>query len=131
MRRTRLSLYYLAGYLLPTGLGLMIAPTPILKALMSSGDYGEIFPRFAGVLMLALGILVVQLIRTRAEALYPATLLVRAVIWLWLLYLYVVSSDPLFLTIMGVVGLGMLITGSCYLIERRENSKSVVSSSQS
>jgi hypothetical protein len=119
MHRTRLSLYYLAGYLLPTGLGLMLAPRLILRAMLSTGDYGEIFPSFAGVLMVALGMIVVQLIRSRADRLYPVTLAVRAVIWVWTLRLYLASGDPLFAIILGVVGLGMVITGTCYAVERR------------
>lgn len=124
MHRTRLSLFYLAGYLLPTGLGLMLAPRVILQAMLSTGEYGEIFPSFAGVLMVALGLIVVQLIRARAEQLYPVTLVVRVVIWLWTLRLYLLSHDPLFAVILGVVGLGMALTGSCYLLERRAAGKS-------
>jgi hypothetical protein len=77
-----------------------------------------IFPSFAGVLMLALGIIIVQLIRTRSERLYPATLLVRAAIWIWTLRLFLASRDPLFAVILGVVGLGIVMTGVCYLAER-------------
>ena len=129
MRRTRLSLFYLAGYLIPTGLGLMFAPSLMLQLLFSNRRYDDIFPRFAGVLMVALGMLVVQSIRTRAEALYPATLAVRVVIWLWVLNLYFASGDPLFLVILGVVGFGMLLTGTCYVLERHKSDDSVVSSS--
>ena len=128
MRRTRLSLFYVAGYLIPTGIGLMVAPGLILQLFFSNRQYDDVFPRFSGVLMVALGMLVVQSIRTRAEALYPGTLAVRAVIWLWVLYLYFSSRDPFFLVVLFVVGLGMVITGSCYLIEKRQSSNSVVSS---
>ena len=79
MRRTRLSLFYLAGYLLPTGLLLLVAPRVTLRLLQSNGDYGsDVFVRVAGLLLLAIGIIVVQIIRRRVEALYPTTLLVRA-----------------------------------------------------
>jgi hypothetical protein len=118
MRRTRLSLFYLAGYLIPTGLGLMLAPDLMLKALFSNGNYGSILPSFAGVLMLALGLLVVQAIRTNSAAMYPGTLVVRSVIWFWVLRLYLASGDPLFAVILGVVGLGMVITGICYWTDR-------------
>jgi uncharacterized protein YjeT (DUF2065 family) len=131
VNRTRISLFYLVGYLIPTGLGLMFAPRLMLKLLLSNGQYDDIFPRFAGVLMVALGIIVVQAIRARSEALYPVTLVVRAVIWLWVLHLYAVSGDPFFLVILAVIGLGMAVTGTFYVIERRNRSKSVVSSSQS
>ena len=129
VNRTRTSLFYLAGYLIPTGLGLMFAPRLVLQLLFSNRQYDDAFPRFAGVLMVALGIIVVQAIRTRAEALYPVTLVVRAVIWPWVLYLYAASGDPFFLVVLGVVGFGMALTGTCYWLERHHRSKSVVSSS--
>lgn len=44
MNRTRLSLYYLAGYLTFAGLALLLVPTFALKLLLSNGDYGEVFP---------------------------------------------------------------------------------------
>ena len=127
--RTRISLFYLAGYLIPTGLGLMFAPRLVLQLLFSNRQYDDSFPRFAGVLMVALGIIVVQAIRTRSEALYPVTLVVRAVIWPWVLYLYIASGDPFFLVVLGVVGFGMALTGTCYWLERHRRTKSVVSSS--
>ena len=56
MRRTRLSLFYLAGYLLPTGLLLLVAPGMTLRLLLSNGDYGsDVFVRVAGLLLLAVG----------------------------------------------------------------------------
>jgi uncharacterized protein YjeT (DUF2065 family) len=69
-----LSLFYLAGYLLPTGLLLLVAPRVTLRLLQSNGDYGsDVFVRVAGLLLLAIGIIVVQIIRRRVEALYPTT----------------------------------------------------------
>jgi len=118
MRRTRLSLFYLAGYLIPTGLGLMFAPDFTLRLLLSNQQVDNAFPRFAGVLMVGLGMLVVQAIRTRAEAMYPGTLVVRSVIWLFVLDLYVVSGNPFFAVVLGVVGLGLIVTGTCYWLER-------------
>jgi hypothetical protein len=118
MHRTRLSLFYLAGYLIPTGLGLMFAPGMMMSALFAKGDYGEIFPSFSGVLLLSLGILVVRSIQTRAETLYPATLVVRSIIWLWVLRLFFVSGDPLWAVILGVVGFGLALTGICYFADR-------------
>ena len=45
MKKTRLSLFYLAGYLIPSGLVLMFAPTPALRLLRSTGQYGDVMPR--------------------------------------------------------------------------------------
>ena len=119
MNRTRLSLYYLAGYLSLTGLALVLAPSLTLRLLFASGDYGDVFPRFGGVLMLSLGMIVVQLIRLRAEILYPTTLAVRLMILTTVTGIYLYSRDPMFLVILGVVGFGVLMTGSAYLSERK------------
>ncbi len=121
MRRTRLSLFYLAGYLLPTGLLLLVAPGLTLRLLLSNGDYGsDVFVRVAGLLLLAVGFIVVQIIRYRAEVLYLTTLMVRAVLLIGFLGFYLYTSDPLFLVILGVVGLGFILTGTSYWLDRRE-----------
>ena len=122
MRRTRLSLFYLAGYLLPTGLLLLVAPRVTLRLLQSNGDYGsDVFVRVAGLLLLAIGIIVVQIIRRRVEALYPTTLLVRALFLVAFLGFYLQTRDPLFLVILGVVGLGFLLTGTSYWVDQRSS----------
>jgi hypothetical protein len=117
MRRTRLSLYYLAGYLIPTGVALLFAPRETLALLFARYDYGDIFPRFVGLLLLGLGIVVAQLIRLRVEALYPTTILVRVLFCLGFTALYLRSGDRLFLVILGVVGLGLLLTSLSYLVD--------------
>jgi len=119
MKRTRLSLFYLAGYLLPTGLALAVQPQATMKLLQARGDYGDALPRFCGILLLALGILVAQIIRARAEALYPGTLLVRIVILTGLAWLYRQTRDPFFLVVTAVVALGFLLTLVSYLADRR------------
>jgi uncharacterized protein YjeT (DUF2065 family) len=121
MRRTRLSLFYLAGYLLLTGLLLLVAPRATLRLLLSNGDYGsDVFVRVAGLLLLAIGIIVVEIIRLRVEALYPITLVVRALFLAAFLGFYRYTRDPLFLVILGVVGLGFLLTGTSFWLDRRE-----------
>lgn len=77
--------------------------------------------RLAGVLLLGLGILVVQIVRYRVEVLYRTTLVVRVVILSVLVGLYVTSKDPLFLVLTGIVGLGMLLTGAGLLTDRRKS----------
>jgi uncharacterized protein YjeT (DUF2065 family) len=120
MRRTRLSLFYLAGYLLPTGLLLLAAPQQTLRLLLSNGNYGDVLPRVVGLLLVAIGIIVVQIIRQRVEALYPTTLAVRILLIAGFLGLYRYTADPLFLVITGVVGLGFILTGTSYVLDRRE-----------
>ena len=118
MNRTRLSLYYLAGYLTFAGLALLLVPTFALKLLLSNGDYGDVFPRVAGMLLLGLAILISQIIRHRVEVLYPTTLVVRVFFLVVFAYLYLTSSDPFFLVVFGIVALGVILTGYSYLTER-------------
>jgi thiol:disulfide interchange protein len=119
MNRTRLSLFYLAGYLTFAGLALLLVPSFALKLLLSNGDYGDVFPRLAGMLLLGLAILVTQIIRHRVEVLYPTTLLVRLFFLVVFAYLFLSSSDPFFLVVFGIVLLGVVLTGYSYLTEHR------------
>lgn len=72
MNRTRLSLFYLCSYLLIGGFVLLFFPNEGLKLLLSNGDYGDIFPRVAGMFLAGLGITVFGIILTRSEALPPS-----------------------------------------------------------
>ncbi len=119
MTRTRLSLFYLAGYLYFAGLALLLVPTFALQLLFSNGAYGEVFPRLAGMLLLGLAALVTQIIRHRLEVLYSTTLLIRLFFLVVLGYLYLSSSDPFFAVVFGIVALGVIFTGYSYLTERR------------
>ena len=118
MERTRKSLYYLAGYLILIGLGLLLVPDRMLKLLLSNGQYGDVFPRLAGMLMSGLGFSIAGIIRARAQSQYPGTLLVRSYFIVCLLAFYWISADPLFLVIVGIVGVGAALTLACYLVDR-------------
>lgn len=119
MNRTRLSLFYLAGYLLPTGLFLYFAPQVFLKLLFSNQQYSDAWPQFGGVLLVALGILVVHVIFFGNAIWYRATLIVRLVILAGIFGIWIRSGDPFFLVVLGVVGFGVLMTGSFYLADRK------------
>jgi len=119
MRRTRLSLFYLAGYLTFAGLALLVVPKFALQLLLSNREYGDVFPRLAGMLLLGLAALVTQIIRHRLEVLYPTTLLIRLFFLATFAYLFAISSDPFFLVVFGIVALGVLLSGYSYLTERR------------
>ncbi len=119
MRRTRLSLYYLAAYLLGAGIALILAPSLALKLLFATGQYGDVLPRLLGVVLLSLGIVIVQIIRHQLEVLYPTTLIVRTLIVAVLIGLFIYSHDPLFISLVVVVGFGMVLTGSSFLLDRR------------
>jgi uncharacterized protein YjeT (DUF2065 family) len=119
VRRTRLSFLYLAAYLVGAGVALAFVPSLALKLLFSNGNYGDVMPRLLGVVLLALGVIIVQIIRHRVEALYLTTLGVRVVIIVGLVALFVYSRDPLFISLTVVVGIGMILTGTSYLVDRR------------
>jgi hypothetical protein len=118
MRLTRLSLYYVVSYLTVAGLALLIVPSFALSLLLSNGDYGDIFPRFVGMTLLGLDVLVFQIVRLRVEQLYSTTLAVRIFFLVVLAALFVLSSDPFFLVVFAIVGVGVLVTGYSYLRER-------------
>ena len=121
MKKTHLSLYYLAGYLLPAGLALVLVPKFAMTLLFSNNAeaYGDILPRLLGGTLIALGILIVQIIRHRLEMLYPTTLAVRGVLLTIMLGLYFYSRDPFFISLMVIVGFGVLLTGVSYFMDRQ------------
>ncbi|MBI3752030.1 MAG: hypothetical protein HY263_10315 [Chloroflexi bacterium] len=119
MRRTNLSLYYLAGYLLPAGALLLFVPEWATKLLLSDRTYDYAPFRLAGVLLIVIGILIVQIIRHRLEMLYTTTLVARALISATLLWLFLSTGDPFFAVILVVVLIGVALTGTSYLLDRR------------
>lgn len=122
MRRTHLSLYYLAGYVLPAGVLLVFVPTFATTLLLSNVTYDEPPLRLAGLVLIALGILIVQIIRHSVEALYTTTLAVRSVLSLGLLALLITTGNPFFGVVLIVVLIGVALTGASYLVDRREAS---------
>ena len=121
MKRTNLSLYYLAGYLIPAGLLLLFVPEWATKLLLSNADYGNYAPfHLAGVLLLVIGILIAQIIRHKLEMLYSTTLVARALISATLLWLYLSTGDPFFGVILVIVLIGVGITGTSYYLDRRD-----------
>lgn len=119
MKRTRLSLYYLATYLTGGGFALIVAPQFFVRLLFSNGDYDNVTLRFLGILLVSLAIIVIQIIRLKVEALYPTTLIVRMFICAGLIWLYLSSSDPLFFALLGIVGVGVVLTGTTYYLDRK------------
>lgn len=120
MKRTNLSLYYLAGYLIPAGLLLLFVPEFATKLLLSNHTYDYAPFHLAGVLLLVIGILIVQIIRHRLEMLYSTTLVARALISATLLWLFLSTGDPFFGVVLVIVLIGVAITGTSYLLDRRD-----------
>lgn len=120
MHRTRLSLYYLAGYLFPTGLALFFVPQTFMKLLFSNQQYSDAFPQFSGLLLIGLGIVVVTVIRHGNPIFYRMTLIIRIVLWTGIFAIWLRSRDPFFIAVLCVLGLGIVLTGSFYLADRRK-----------
>ncbi len=118
MNKTRLSLYYLGSYLVLIGVGLLLAPDETLRILQSDGEYGDVFPRVAGMLMSGLGLSIFGMIRARSLKQYPATLFMRVYFIACFIAFYVTTRDPLFLVLIGIVGLGLVLTLAAYLRDR-------------
>ncbi len=119
MNKTRLSLFYLGSYLVLIGFGLLLVPHGTLKILQSNRDYGDVFPRVAGMLMSGLGLSILGMIRARSFELYPATLFIRGYFIVCIVAFYAMTRDPLFLILLGIVGLGLTLTLGSYILDRR------------
>ena len=120
MRRTNLSLYYLAGYLIPAGLLLLFVPEFATKLLLSNRTYDYAPFHLVGVLLLVIGILIVQIIRYRLTQLYATTLVARALISATLLWLFLTTGDPFFGVVLAIVLIGIALTGTSYILDRRD-----------
>jgi hypothetical protein len=108
MNRTRLSLLYVVAYLWTGGLGLVAPPQLTSTLMLSNGEYSDVMLRLAGVMLAGLAIVVTQIVRLRVRVLYPTTLIVRAFIAVALLGLFQAYGDPMFLVLLGIVGLGLV-----------------------
>ena len=120
MNLTRLSLYYVVTYLAVAGLALLVVPQFALTLLLSNNaaSYGEVFPRFVGMTLIGIDILVFQIVRLRIEQLYPTTLVVRIFFIAVLAVLFAISRDPFFLVVIAIIALGVAMTGYAYWRER-------------
>jgi len=117
------SLFYVIGYLVPGGFGLLIAPQMALKLFFSNGDYGDFMPRMVGMLMVALGVILLQIVRYRFEALYPTELVIRSGMLPILYSFYILSRDPLFIMLLAIVGIGVAFTGVSYWLDLRDKAR--------
>jgi uncharacterized protein YjeT (DUF2065 family) len=115
--RVRLCIWYVAGYLVLSGLALLVSPRVALAAMLSNTDYGSVMPRWVGMLSVAMGTLVGQIVRLRIAALYPLSFFMPAAMLTGFVDLYLQSDNPLFLAVSAVVGIGVLATGTSMLFE--------------
>ena len=104
----RLTLTYVATYLLIGGIGLALAPSFTLKLFLSSGDYGDVMPRVAGMFMIGLSGIVAQFLYYRDYKYYPYSVVLRSFFVLFMFILYAKSGDPLFLVLNVIVLIGLV-----------------------
>ena len=104
----RITLSYLATYLLFGGLGLAFTPQLTLDLFQSNGDYGDIMPRLVGLFMIALSGLIGMFVYLRDYKYYPYSVFIRTFIVIFLFFLYARSDDPLFLVLNGIVLVGLV-----------------------
>jgi hypothetical protein len=116
--RIRLCIWYVAGYLVLSGVALLLAPRGALAAMLTNTDYGNIMPRWVGMLSVAMGTLVGQIVRLRIAALYPLSFFMPAAMLVGFVGLYLQSANPLFLVVSAVVGVGVAATGTSMLLAR-------------
>lgn len=96
----------------------MTAPGVALDLLFAERAYEPTFMRLTGLLLFVLGVLIVQFIRHRVEALYPTTVVLRVLIVGVLFGTYLDTGDRLFLILTGVVAVGVILTAASLLSER-------------
>ncbi len=113
--RIRACIWYVAGYLVVSGGGLLLAPRAALALMLSDADYGLVMPRWVGMLSVALGTLVAQIVRHRVAVLYPLSFVMPAMMLFGFVGMYLQSANPLFLSVAAVVGAGVVATGTSML----------------
>jgi hypothetical protein len=116
--KTRRTLFYLAGYLLLTGLALIFIPQQFLKLLFANHEYPSAFVQFSGILMIGLSVVVMNIIKFGNRILYRTTLMARIPMWILTLGLYFYTGETFFIVVLCVLGLGIVLTGTAYLSER-------------
>jgi len=126
MSKTRLSLFYPAGYLSIGGISFLFAPQTTLSLLLSNGAYSDLMVRIMGTFLLALAIVVVQIIRLEATQLYFTSVVLRVWVLTALTCFYVVYRDPMLLILVAIIGSGIVLTVLACVTERKSASHGAI-----
>jgi len=121
MPKTRLSLYYLATYLLFGGFGFLLTPRLATKLLLSNADFDTMILRVLGMLMMGLGFLIVQVIRLRVSVLYASTLIMLGVFGICLVAFFMMTYNLFFLIMLVIVVIGVALTSWSLFADRKGN----------
>jgi hypothetical protein len=107
-------------YLVVAGVNFTLFPTFALSLLFATGQYDRVFVQLCGLFLLGLAALVIQTIRFRHQAIYPTLIGVRVFFCVGYVLLYAQTRDPLFLSLLAVVGSGLLVSSICLARDRAE-----------
>ncbi len=110
MTRTRWSLLYPITVLLSSGLLLIIVPQWVPTLLLSTAEYGTVFPRMLGIMFIGLGSLVSLVVWYQVEVIYFKTVWIRLFFWMGFAGMYVSTEDRMFLTLLGILSGGIVLT---------------------
>ena len=108
MNLKKVTLSYLATYLVGGGIGLALAPDFALDLLQSDQDYGDVMPRVVGMFMVALGSLIGLFVYKGDYTYYRFSIVARTGIVIFLFVLYAIDQDPLFIVFSVIVLVGLV-----------------------
>ncbi|MEI6660053.1 MAG: hypothetical protein WCK91_01355 [bacterium] len=110
MNLIKFSFYYIASYLGLAGVAFLLFPTQFQRLLFANQIYDTIPMNIAGMFALLLSIVVFQLARKGLFELYSTTLFARAVALIIIIYLYIQTRNPFFISMFSIVSLGVILT---------------------
>jgi hypothetical protein len=122
MNLKRISLSYVAAYLMMGGLGLAIIPDLFLELFQSNKDYGNVMSRVVGMFMITLSGLIAAMLYFKDFKYYGFSIAVRTFIVLFLFLLFFMNGDPFFIVINVIVLLGLLPSYVIFMKDRMKGS---------
>ncbi len=115
MNLRRVGLYYVLIYLIVGGLGFLFFPTGFSHLLLSNAEYEEIPLRFAGMVLLMLGLLIYQIIRQNITSLDKTTIGGRVLVLIIFIWFYWMTHNPFFIVCFCIALVGLVITSLGFL----------------
>jgi uncharacterized membrane protein len=106
--------------LVVAGVNFILFPRFSLHLLCSTGHDEHLFIQLSGLFLLGLAALVIQTIRLRLASMYQTLIGVRVFFCAGYILLYGQTHDPLFLSLLAIVGSGLLASMMCYATDRAE-----------
>jgi hypothetical protein len=89
-----------------------------MKLLLANHQYSDAMAQLAGATLVGLAVVLWTTILYGDRIFYRMTLMVRIPMWLGVLGIYFHTGETLMVVLLCVTGVGILMTGTCYLMER-------------